>query len=47
MDITPTFIHKTTWNKVLNYIAASDEIHQQCFLPKRMYEKLMKRKLQW
>ena len=25
MDITPEFIHKTTWNKVLNYIAASDE----------------------
>jgi len=25
MDITPKFIHKTTWNKVLNYIAASDE----------------------
>lgn len=26
MDITPKFIHETTWNKVLNYIAASDEI---------------------
>jgi len=25
----------------------SDEIHQQCFLPHKMYEKLMKRKLQW
>ncbi|HUO77312.1 MAG TPA: type III PLP-dependent enzyme [Thermodesulfovibrionales bacterium] len=26
MDITPEFIHKTTWNKVLKYIAASDEV---------------------
>ena len=26
MDITPEFIHKTTWNKVLKYIASSDEI---------------------
>ncbi len=25
----------------------SDEIHQQSFLPKRMYDKLMQRKLQW
>ncbi|MCE5194948.1 MAG: polyamine aminopropyltransferase [Nitrospiraceae bacterium] len=25
----------------------SDEIHQQAFLPKKMYEKLMKRKLDW
>lgn len=25
----------------------SDEIHEQCFLPKRMYEMLMKRKLRW
>jgi ornithine decarboxylase len=25
MDITPEFINKKTWNKVLNYIASSDE----------------------
>lgn len=25
----------------------SDEIHQQAFLPQKMYEKLMQRKLQW
>ena len=25
----------------------SDEIHQQAFLPKGMYEKLMQRKLEW
>jgi ornithine decarboxylase len=25
MDITPDFIKKKTWNKVLNYIASSDE----------------------
>jgi ornithine decarboxylase len=25
MDITPDFINKETWNKVLNYIASSDE----------------------
>ena len=25
----------------------SDEIHQQAFLPKGMYERLMQRKLEW
>ena len=25
----------------------SDEIHQQCFMPKKFYEKLMERKLDW
>lgn len=25
----------------------SDEIHQQCFMPPKMYDKLMKRKLDW
>lgn len=36
MDITPTFIHKTTWNKVLNYIAASDEIPPYILMDKEV-----------
>lgn len=36
MDITPKFIHKTTWNKVLNYIAASDEIPPYILMDKEV-----------
>ncbi|HXX81757.1 MAG TPA: type III PLP-dependent enzyme [Thermodesulfovibrionales bacterium] len=36
MDITPKFIHKTTWNKVLNYIAVSDEIPPYILMDKEV-----------
>jgi ornithine decarboxylase len=36
MDITPEFIHKATWNKVLNYIAASDEVPPYILMDKEV-----------
>jgi len=36
MDITPKFIHKTTWNKVLKYIAVSDEIPPYILMDKEV-----------
>lgn len=36
MDITPEFIDKKTWNKVLNYIALSDEVPPYLLLDKEI-----------
>ncbi len=39
MDLTPDFINKTTWNKVLNYIASSDEVPPYLLVDKDVVKK--------